>query len=255
MPLPIIGRAATVLAEVDAPDRRVTVRVFTWIDIVHPIRPAAATDAAAILGRLHALAYPAAGPPDSWFTEPVAATRWRELVTRAELAAAPWAPTLAALVPTLVTGESIIAEGHHHPTIRCHRDFNPENVALDAAGRPVVVDWENSGPAAAEQELASVLAEFVPDPRGVPAFLAAYEAGGGTATLRDPSSFAMTLAFQSNLVAWYAERALDPGVADEDRARSVHWFIDIAEHAFTPARIDAWLAAASATAGPTGRGA
>lgn len=137
-----------------------------------------------------------------------------------------------------------LAAGRHRPAIRCHRDFNPENVALDANGRVVVVDWENSGPVAPEQELASVLAEFVPDPGGVRAFLNAYTAGGGPATLRDASSFAMTLAFQSNLVAWYAERALDASAAGEDRARSVHWLGDIAAHVFTPARIDAWLAAA-----------
>ncbi len=244
MPHPVVTRAGTVLHEVDASDRRVTVRVFTWLDFVQPVRPAAANDAAAILGRLHALAYPDDGPLDPWFSEPVAPARWHELLASAERTAAPWAPTLAALVPALVAGESIIAAGRHRPAIRCHRDFNPENVALDAAGRIVVVDWENSGPAAPEQELASVLAEFVPDPGGVRSFLDAYTAGGGPATLRDPSSFAMTLAFQSNLVAWYAERALDAGATDEDQARSVHWLGDIAAHVFTPARIDAWLAAA-----------
>ena len=112
-----------------------------------------------------------------------------------------------------------------------------------------MVDWENSGPAAAEQELASVLAEFVPDPSGVPAFLAAYADAGGPARLRDASSFAMCLAFQSELTAWYAERAIDPAVSAEDQARAVHWIGDIAANAFTIARIDGWLAAAGSRRG------
>jgi len=70
-------------------------------------------------------------------------------------------------------------------------------------------------------------------------------AAGGPATLRDRSSFAMTLAVQGNLVAWYAEWALDPTASEEDRARAAFWIEDIAANAFTLARIDGWLAAAS----------
>lgn len=246
MPRPIVGPGEAVLAQVEAPDRRTTVRVYQWVEIAQPVRPAAATDAAAILGRLHALAYPADRPMDPWYTDAVAADRWAALIAAAEAASAPWAPTLAELVPALVAGAPIIAAGRHHPTIRCHLDFNIENVHVGTDGQPIVVDWENSGPAPAEEELAAVLAEFVPDPSGVPAFLRAYAAAGGPATLRDPSSFAMCLAFQSDLVAWYAERALDPKLSDEDRARSVHWLRDIAANVFTPARIDGWLAAAAA---------
>jgi thiamine kinase-like enzyme len=139
----------------------------------------------------------------------------------------------------------VIRAGRHAPTIRCHLDFNPQNVLAYSAGRAVVVDWESSGPASAEQELASALAEFVPDPAGTGAFMAAYRAGGGRATLRDRSGFAMTLAFQGNLVAWYAERALDASTSEEDRARSAFWIEDIAANAFTLPRVDRWLAAAS----------
>jgi len=73
----------------------------------------------------------------------------------------------------------------------------------------------------------------------------AYEEAGGLARVRDASSFAMCLAFQSELSAWYAERALDPTVPEEDRERAVHWIGDIAANVFTVARVDAWLAAAT----------
>jgi Ser/Thr protein kinase RdoA (MazF antagonist) len=246
MPMPVVATAGTVLAQAEAPDRSVTVRAYTWVDIAQPVRRAAATDAAAILGRLHVLAIPDDRPMDPWFTDVVPDARWRALLETTERAGVAWAPTLARLVPELIAGEPIIRAGRHRPTIRCHRDFNPENVLLDTRGRAVVVDWENSGPAAAEQELASVLAEFVPDPSGTRAFVRAYADAGGPAALRDASSFAMCLAFQAELVAWYAERALDPKLSEEDRARSVHWLEDIAANVYTPARIDAWLAAARA---------
>jgi Ser/Thr protein kinase RdoA (MazF antagonist) len=249
MPRPIRARGGTVLAEVDAADRRATVRVYTWVDIAQPVRRAAATDAAAILGRLHALAIPDPRTMNAWFTDAVTAERWRGILAATELADAAWAPTLANLVPELVAGEPLIAAGRHEPRITCHMDFNPENVLTDIGGRAVVVDWENSGPAAAEQELASVLAEFVPDPAGVPAFLHAYEDAGGPAHVRDGSSFAMCLAFQAELVAWYAERAIDPKVSAEDQARAVHWIGDIAANVFTPARIDRWLAASASRGG------
>lgn len=244
MPRPVRASRGTVMVDVDAADRRTTVRVYTWVDIAQPVRRAAAADAAAILGKLHALAVPDDRPMLPWFTDPVAADRWTEILAATERAGAVWAPILARFVPELIAGEPVIAAGRHEPRITCHLDFNPENVLADISGRAVVVDWENSGPAAAEQELASVLAEFVPDPSRVPAFLAAYEEAGGPARLRDASSFAMCLAFQSELVAWYAERAIDRAVSAEDQARAVHWIGDIAANAFTLARIDGWLAAA-----------
>jgi hypothetical protein len=44
-------------------------------------------------------------------------------------------------------------------------------------------------------------------------------------------------------VETYARSALALDRPPEDRARSAHWVEDIAAHAFTVGRIDAWLAA------------
>jgi Ser/Thr protein kinase RdoA (MazF antagonist) len=244
MPRPIVARDGRVAARVGPTEQQVTVRVYTWIDLAGNGERTPAEAAASILGRIHALAYPDHRPIDPWFTAAVHADRWVDLLVRADHAGAPWAQTLANLVPRIAAGDPIVAPGRHTPTIRCHLDFNPENVLVDTAGRTVVVDWEASGPEAAEQELASAIGEFVPDPAGTPAFLRAYAAAGGPATLREPSSFAMTFAFGGNLVASYAKQALDPATTEENRARAVHWIGDIAASAFIPGRIDAWLAAA-----------
>lgn len=243
MPRPVRRPDRGILADTDAGGRPVTVRVYSWVELAGRDRRVDALEAAAILGQLHALAYPDHRPPDPWFTGAPMPDRWMALADAAHRAQASWAATLDELSPELATGQDVIAAGRHEPTIRCHLDFNPENVLVDTAGRAIVVDWENSGPAAAEQELASVVAEFVADPSGTSAFLDAYRAAGGRATLHDRSSFAMTLAVQANLVAFYAARALDPTTSEEDRARSEHWIRDIAANAFTLERIDRWLAA------------
>jgi Ser/Thr protein kinase RdoA (MazF antagonist) len=244
MPRPIVARDGRIVVEVGPADRPMTVRLYTWIDLARPAARAPATEAAAILGRLHALAYPDERPIDPWFTTAVEANRWAELLARADEAGVPWATTFANLVPRIAAGDPIVAAGRHSPPIRCHLDFNMENVLVDTAGRTVVVDWEDSGPAAAEQELGCVLGEFVPDPAGTRAFLRAYASAGGLATLHDASSFAMTYAFVGNLVASYAKQALDPTTTDENRARAVHWIGDIAASVFPPDYPGAWLAAA-----------
>jgi Ser/Thr protein kinase RdoA (MazF antagonist) len=256
LPPPIVAPDGRVLIEVGPADRRRTVRVYGWVDLlgrdaVVPIR-----DVAAILGRLHGLAIADARPIDPWFRDPVPADAWPALVARAHVAGVAWAATLERLIPDLDVATAIARQalaatdgrlGAHRTaaaTITCHLDYNPENVLLDTSGRPVIVDWENSGPELPEQELASAVAEFVGDPLDTAAFLHPYAEAGGTARLRDRSSFAMVLIVQSALVRTYAERALDSSSTEEDRARSAHWVVDIAEHAFTVERIDRWLEAA-----------
>lgn len=243
MPRPIVARDGRVVAEVGTADRRISVRVYTWIDLAGASLRAPADAAAEILGRLHALAYHDDRPVDPFFTTAVDPARWADLLARADLAGVPWAATFAQLVPRIAAGDPIIASARHAPAIRCHLDFNPENVLVDTAGRTVVVDWEGSGPAAAEQELGCAIGEFVPDPIGTGAFLRAYASGGGTATLRDASSFAMTYAIVGNLVASYARQALDPATTEENRARAVHWIGEIEASVFPANFPDAWLAA------------
>jgi Ser/Thr protein kinase RdoA (MazF antagonist) len=254
LPRPVVAPDGRVLAEVGPDGHRRSVRVYGWVDLqgrgaVVPIR-----EVAAILGRLHGLAIPDPRPIDPWFREPVPAERWPELIARAGAAGVPWAADLERLVPDLLAGTEVAVAGFAASdnadrgradapatTMTCHLDYNPENVLLDTTGRPVVVDWENSGPEFAEQELASAVAEFVADPAETGAFLRAYADAGGPARIRDRSSFGMILIVQAALVRTYSERALDPSFSDEDRARSAHWVADIAAQVFTVERIDRWL--------------
>lgn len=248
MPRPLVTAAGDALVEVGPEDHRRSVRMYSWLDLRDRSAVPALGSVAAILGRLHALAIRDDRVPDPWFSVPAPAATWPPLVAEAERAGVAWAGALAGLVPTLVAGAEIARDAARSTppaTITCHLDYNPENVLVDVRDRVVVIDWENSGPAQPEQELASAVAEFVVDPAETRSFLGAYAEAGGTGRLRDRTSFAMTLAVQANLVRGYARRALDTTANLEDRARAAHWVEDIAAHAFTTDRIDRWLEAAA----------
>jgi thiamine kinase-like enzyme len=141
-----------------------------------------------------------------------------------------------------------LPEARPSDTVTCHLDFNPENVLVDVDGQVCVVDWENSGAAFVDRELASVVAEFTRDPATARAFLAAYRDAGGPGRVRDASAFAMTFVVQANLVATYARRALDEEADPDDRRRAAGWVEDIAANVFTRENVEGWVAAARAVA-------
>jgi Ser/Thr protein kinase RdoA (MazF antagonist) len=241
LPTPLMTPEGKVLACVVAGDRTTTVRVYTWVELATPPVAASPRQAAELLGQLHALAPSHPGPVDPWFTDSIAPSRWEEILAAARRTAAPWLATAEALVPDLTAGIEIIRAGRHEPTVHCHLDFNPQNVLITRHGPPVIVDWENSGAASLEQELASVVAEFVPDPKAIPEFLDAYHSAGGPVRALCQESFAMTLAVQSHLVQMYAERALAAAGTQESHDRAIFWLEDIAANVFTTKQVSAWV--------------
>jgi Ser/Thr protein kinase RdoA (MazF antagonist) len=242
LPRPIRSLAGGVLTDVGERGRVRLVRVYEWVDLAGRAATPALVDVARILGTLHAAAATDDRPMDPWYTTPPPDEVWPERVASAAAAGAAWSPSLGELVPVVLEAVAATGPVARDRAITCHLDFNPENVLVTTAGGTIVVDWENSGPAPADQELASVVAEFVRDPADTPAFLAAYAAAGGSGSLVDRSSFALTAVGQANLVATYAHRAIDPSASAEDRARAAHWVAEIAANAFTVERFDAWLA-------------
>jgi Ser/Thr protein kinase RdoA (MazF antagonist) len=247
MPLPVAARDGQVLVTVGPVGDRRAVRVYSWVELRGRDAVPPLADVAAILGRLHALAPAEDRPVHPWFRDPPDPSTWPELLDRARAAGAPWLATLERLVPILLETTAAAGRPSGDPArlVTCHLDYNPENVLVDRAGDVCVVDWENSGPGELEQELASVVAEFVRDATATEAFLAAYRDAGGPAVLVDRRSFAMTFVVQANLIATYVRRALD-APDPEDARRAAFWVEDIAANAFTIERADSWLDAARA---------
>jgi Ser/Thr protein kinase RdoA (MazF antagonist) len=246
MPRPIVGRDGRLLAAIEDRSRRVVVRAYSWLDLVGEAPAKRAPEAATILGRIHAIGYPAAGRPIDWFTDPVGEERWRDLVEEARRAGVEVSPLVEALVPELRAAEALLPVRHGDALQRCHLDFNLDNVLLDAAGGLAIVDWENSGPGSPDQELASALYELVAAPAEARAFAAAYENAGGPGRILGPESFAMALAVQGHLVQLYARQAFATASTSESRERGAWRIRQIAARPLTLAAIDEYLAALQA---------
>jgi aminoglycoside phosphotransferase (APT) family kinase protein len=193
-------------------------RVYEWVEFDTRGHVDDAT-AGELLARIHSVSWPA-NTVDPWFYEPGPADRWLGLVAAARAAGASWCDLLERHVNDIIATTEIV---DHHPPggiVRCHLDFNRENVMIDRQGRTWVIDWENSGGGNSVQELAQSVFEFAGvDPNAGRAFLAGYTAGGGSVAVQGMSAFSMAFAVQANLVAFYAQRALDGSGAD--RARSI----------------------------------
>jgi aminoglycoside phosphotransferase (APT) family kinase protein len=104
-------------------------------------------------------------------------------------------------------------------------------------GGVAVLDWENSGPAQPERELAAILADLAAD-LSVPEAGAAYRAyrrGGGPATVGEPADFSTAIAVQGHLLRFYADRALDDRQPAEDRTRARRRLTRMLDPPLTPA--------------------
>jgi hypothetical protein len=248
LPEPVRKPDGGVLAEVASQEGRpIIVRVYTWVDFPDPVVAAAPVVAASLLARLHRLEWPANRPPHPWFTEPVGEARWRELLDEVAVARPAWSARFREAVPELIAAEALLPPPGA-PLVWCHLDFNPYNVLLDVAGRAVIVDWENSGPCALEQELAMALMDFTTDDAQARAFIDAYEAAGGPARLAGPGSFATAFAVQGHLVDRYATAAIAAEAESERRVRSERWIIEMLDILITLPRVERLLSKLSSSA-------
>ncbi|WP_203717388.1 phosphotransferase [Asanoa siamensis] len=206
IPLPLPVRTTNGCVTVRGPEA--VFRVYEWVDL----GPTGAdpADLGALLARLHRVGHPARGPVVEWFAAPLGRERWQALAASARAAGASWSAPLEAHLGALFDADALIRPPDRATT--CHRDVNTENVRRTAAGALVVLDWENSGPAQPEWELAALLWDLGD---GAKAAAAAY---GGPPPERD--DFAMALAVQGHLLDFYGRRALDPAATEEDRTRA-----------------------------------
>ncbi|GIF48009.1 hypothetical protein Afe04nite_25480 [Asanoa ferruginea] len=228
LPLPRPVRTTDDQVTVRGPEA--VLRVYEWVDL--DASPADAADLGGLLARLHAVEHPPRGPVGEWFAMPLGKTAWRSLATTATGAGAHWAPALAAALPDLVALDALVVPPDPARVRTCHRDL-PDNVHRTAAGGLVVLDWENSGPAQPERELAALLADLGD---AAPRAAAAY----GDAKL-EPEDFSMAIAVQGHLLEFYARRALDPAEPAENRERAEGRLTSILARPLTPDGIEKLL--------------
>jgi Ser/Thr protein kinase RdoA (MazF antagonist) len=204
----------------------VWLRLYDWVDLTALDRTAPGTPAevGALLARLHRCAPAVAAesdgrPPDRWYDRVPAAHEWAAVTG----SAAGWAGRLADRLATLPELTAAVAPADPADLILCHRDLHPENVLADPTGAPVVVDWDNLGPAAPGRELAAALFDWycdgpAADLDAMRAMHDAYVAEGGPGRITGPADFSMVVACRLNFLLVQARVALDGRAEPRHRA-------------------------------------
>jgi Ser/Thr protein kinase RdoA (MazF antagonist) len=208
------------------------VRLYEWVDLQASDPGLDPALVGATVAAIHRLGIPADGPVDGWYCEPVGAIGWHELVGRLRVAGAPFAGRLGALCDELVALESWLEPPAMLQT--CHRDLWADNVLPTAQGGACVIDWENSGPADPNQELACALFEFGrSDPGRARALMSAYRAAGGPATVARPGHFSMLIAQLGHIAEIAARDWLEPNIRNPDRGGAAAWIGEILDEPHT----------------------
>ena len=193
-----------------------TVRVFEWVELAAPDRELDATSIGRMMAALHQAGGPANREVDAWYQQPVTRERWRALITDLRLAGAPFVDDLEASIPDMIAATAVIEAPRD--VIVCHRDLWADNVRRGCDGLPVVIDWDNCGPASAVGELAMALGEFGTSASRARELVSAYREAGGPARLTGPGDFSMPLAILHHLVELGVTQWL---TAADDEARQV----------------------------------
>jgi Ser/Thr protein kinase RdoA (MazF antagonist) len=192
-------------------------RAFEWIDLAGPstFRQAGAT-----LARLHAAGCPTADDVEPRYRDRTMGGPWAKILDRAR--AQPWAPLLREQVHEIEALEAIARAAAVPPCRICHRDFNEANVAVDRAGRVVVLDWDDCGPLPPAWEVGYVLlnggrGRWRNDTAaGVRAFVMAYRREGGVFEPTGVEVFGAVIAAHYN----YLATAIDLALAGDPWARA-----------------------------------
>ncbi|MBK5331971.1 MAG: aminoglycoside phosphotransferase family protein [Ilumatobacteraceae bacterium] len=189
MPKVVRTTAGEVLAELES----ATVRVYQWVDLEQRDAMLDPATVGRIVAAIHRVHFIGNNPVDPWYTDPVGAERWDELIGQLAAAGADFADALAEQRDELVALEELLEWPSNLQT--CHRDLFADNVLRMPSGAVCVIDWENSGLADPTQELGLVLFEFGRgEPERTRALYDAYVDAGGPGRIERPSNFSMVIA-------------------------------------------------------------
>jgi Phosphotransferase enzyme family len=221
-------------------DLSVRVRLHRWVDLREPDVDLDPVDLGRLVAALHQVDFAGSIGLDPWYTEPVGAARWSELVSALRARHAAFAEELEALVPELVALEAYLG-GRPRDLRTCHRDLWADNLRRTRDGGLCVFDFDNAGLADPSQELAAILVEYChTDPTRAAVVRAAYAEAGGPGRVEDPRDFAMPIAQLTHIVEEGCRRWL-VATSDAGRADNEAWVREIIDRPLTRAVIEALL--------------
>ncbi len=156
VPMPEVIRTpeGEVLVEIDGRQ----VRVYEWIDMLAPDRNLDPVAVGTLLAKVHQVFIPSPEPVREWFTQPVGAEAWAEVIEALRAQEAPFADQVAALVPQFIALERAFEQPEE--VTMCHCDLWVDNLRRTPNGDLVVLDWENCGPESPSHELGLVVFEY-----------------------------------------------------------------------------------------------
>ncbi|MBC9726286.1 phosphotransferase enzyme family protein [Streptomyces sp. TRM68367] len=200
------------------------VKLYDWIDGTR----ADASDPAVLdwFGRtmalLHRAGEGASRTPGAWYEECPRDADWKDLHQKVREAGLPWADALGRFIDTSAAElAQWVTPSEPDDLVTSHLDLQPQNVLVGPAG-PVLLDWDNAGPASAERELARAVYVWSggnrPDTDAARRLMRAYRSAGGRSAVKGPESFSMLFATDLNFIYVQAECAVDPDVTDAQRA-------------------------------------
>jgi hypothetical protein len=218
----------------------VRVRLHAWVDLHEPDAGLDPLEVGRLVAGLHRVEFAGTTGVDAWYTQPVGAARWSELVSMLRARHAPFADELDACVPELVAMEAYLG-GSPRELRTCHRDLWADNVRASRDGGLCVFDFDDAGLADPSQELALVLVQYCADPGRARVVRAAYAEAGGPGRVADPTDFAMPIAQLSHILEKGCRRWLT-ATTDDQRSDNEGWVREFLDRPLTRAVIEALLA-------------
>jgi Phosphotransferase enzyme family len=196
------------------------IRAYSWVDLYDSDISIDPAKVGQVVASIHRVNFHGGNGVDPWYTDPVGADGWNELVTALRQAQAPFAELLAEQCDELIALEGLLQAPTQLQT--CHRDLFADNVLSTPNGKLCVIDWENSGLADPNQELALVLFEYGRDHADRLRLLyESYIDNGGPGEVSNPRHFSMLIAQLGHLGERACQQWLDP-TQISDRARNEH---------------------------------
>jgi aminoglycoside phosphotransferase (APT) family kinase protein len=217
MPRPIRTVAGQVLVDVAGHQ----VRAYEWVELLAMDRGLYPTMIGATLAAIHRVHYAPARPLIGWYTEPVGAPRWSQLLDEAKAADAPFVEALEVEITELLRLEALIESPTNLQS--CHRDLWADNILPTPADGVCVIDWENCGLADPAQELPMAMIDFAfGDQRRLAELYLSYVEAGGPGRVTRYGSFTMVIAqfshfWESAITAYLSTGAAEVKAHSLDR--------------------------------------